>query len=211
MMRKIDAIIEERSLLKHPFYQMWSDGKLDKESLAGYSKEYFQLVKAVPEFMSPIIDRAPIGRIRELAANMGEEQDHIELWQKFAESLGVSESELEDYEGLPKTQEAIVQLRSLMTDYVAGSCAMYALEKEIPKISKTKLDGLKTFYGIDDDDATRYFEQHMEADVRHTASWKSILDASDRDPEKLADAARASMAAQNLLLDACYEEYCTAR
>ena len=43
--KKIDEMIEERSLLKHPFYQMWSDGKLTPESLAGYSKEYFQLGK----------------------------------------------------------------------------------------------------------------------------------------------------------------------
>ena len=55
IIQKIDEMIEERSLLKHPFYQMWSDGKLTKESLAGYSKEYFQLVKAVPAFMAPII------------------------------------------------------------------------------------------------------------------------------------------------------------
>ena len=44
IVQKIDEMIEERSLLKHPFYEMWSDGKLKLESLAGYSKEYFQLV-----------------------------------------------------------------------------------------------------------------------------------------------------------------------
>ncbi len=55
IIKRIDAMIEERSLLKHPFYQMWSDGKLTQESLTGYSKEYFQLVKAVPSFMAPII------------------------------------------------------------------------------------------------------------------------------------------------------------
>ncbi len=59
IIKRIDEMIEERSLLKHPFYQMWSDGKLTQESLAGYSKEYFQLVKAVPFFMTPIIEKAP--------------------------------------------------------------------------------------------------------------------------------------------------------
>ena len=48
LIQKIDQIIEERSLLKHPFYEMWSDGKLTQDSLAGYSKEYFQLVQVVP-------------------------------------------------------------------------------------------------------------------------------------------------------------------
>ena len=36
--QNIDRIIEERSLLKHPFYQTWSDGKLTREALVGYSK-----------------------------------------------------------------------------------------------------------------------------------------------------------------------------
>ena len=40
LVKSIDQIIEERSLLKHPFYQMWSDGKLELDSLKGYSKEY---------------------------------------------------------------------------------------------------------------------------------------------------------------------------
>ena len=59
IIQKIDQIIEERSLLKHPFYEMWSEGKLEFDSLAGYSKEYFQLVKQVPKFMEPLIDIAP--------------------------------------------------------------------------------------------------------------------------------------------------------
>ncbi len=57
IIKRIDEMIEEISLLKHTFYQMWSDGKLTQESLAGYSKEYFQLVKAVPFFMTPIIEK----------------------------------------------------------------------------------------------------------------------------------------------------------
>ena len=56
LIKRIDEMIEERSLLKHPFYEMWSDGKLTLESLTGYSKEYFQLVKAVPGFINPIIE-----------------------------------------------------------------------------------------------------------------------------------------------------------
>ena len=58
---RIDGLLEQHSLLKHPFYQAWSDGKLEMESLAGYSKEYYQLVKAVPEFMNPLIEMAPEG------------------------------------------------------------------------------------------------------------------------------------------------------
>ena len=208
LIEKIDEMIEERSLLKHSFYQMWSDGKLSQESLAGYSKEYFQLVKAVPKFMTPIIEQAPESIVKELVNNQQEESEHIQLWIKFADSLGISQQELEQYPGLVKTQQAVLQLNSLMCDYASGSCAMYAFEKEIPKISQTKLDGLAEFYGITTDDATKYFKLHTEADIRHTAVWRNILESVSTDQEKLVQVADKSISAQNLLLDSCYDAYC---
>ena len=206
--KKIDEMIEERSLLKHPFYQAWSDGKLTKESLAGYSKEYFQLVKAVPSFMTPIIEKAPEGVVGELIENQQEESDHIKPWIAFAGELGISEEELLSYSGLPKTRQAVSDLNELMDTFEGGACAMYAFEKEIPKISQTKLDGLAEFYGMTSDEATEYFKLHTEADIRHAASWRNILEKSSTDYDKLIEIAEKSISAQNLLLDSCFEEYC---
>ncbi|MCG3780104.1 MAG: PqqC-like protein [Nitrosopumilus sp.] len=206
--QKIDQIIEERSLLKHPFYQMWSDGKLTQESLAGYSKEYFQLVKTVPEFMTPIIQQAPNSVITELVENQQEESEHIKPWINFAGELGISEDELIRYSGLDKTQKAVSDLFELMNTFDGGACAMYAFEKEIPKISQTKLDGLSEFYQITNDKATQYFKLHTEADIRHTASWRNILEKSNADTNDLIQIAEKSISAQNLLLDSCYDEYC---
>ena len=208
LIKQIDQMIEERSLLKHPFYEMWSDGKLTLESLTGYSKEYFQLVKAVPEFMSPIIEKAPDSEINELVSNQKEESDHIQPWIKFAGSLGVSEDELLQYEGLSKTQQAVSNLSELMSTYEGGSCAMYAFEKEIPKISQTKIEGLAEFYGISSEDATEYFKLHTEADIRHAAAWRHILENASADKDNLIKIADKSISAQNLLLDSCYEAYC---
>ena len=206
--KKIDEMIEERSLLKHPFYQAWSDGKLTKESLAGYSKEYFQLVKEVPSFMAPIIQQAPESVVKELVENQQEESDHIKPWIAFAGELGISEDELLSYSGLPKTRQAVSDLNDLMDTFEGGACAMYAFEKEIPKISQTKLDGLAEFYGMTSDEATEYFKLHTEADIRHAASWKNILEKSSTDYDKLIEIAEKSISAQNLLLDSCFEEYC---
>jgi len=208
IIKKIDDMIEERSLLKHPFYQMWSDGKLTQESLAGYSKEYFQLVKAVPLFMTPIIEKAQDSVISELISNQQEESDHIKPWINFVGELGISEDELVSYSGTSKTREAVSDLNELMNTYEGGACAMYAFEKEIPKISQTKLDGLKEFYGLTNDEATEYFKLHTEADIRHTASWRHILETSSTDQSDLIEIADKSISAQNLLLDSCYEEYC---
>ncbi len=208
MIQKIDEMIEERSLLKHPFYQMWSDGKLTKESLAGYSKEYFQLVKAVPGFMALVIEKAPDSVVGELVENQQEESDHIKPWIAFAGELGISEDELTSYCGTAKTQKAVSDLNELMVTFDGGASAMYAFEKEIPKISQTKLDGLAEFYGMTSDEATEYFQLHTEADIRHAASWRSILEKSSIDYDKLVEIADISISAQNLLLDSCYEEYC---
>ncbi len=208
LIKKIDQIIEDKSLLNHPFYEMWSEGKLEFQSLVGYSKEYYQLAKQVPKFMEPIVDMAPSEARSELISNMNEETEHIRLWENFAFSMGITKDDLTSYQGLKKTNEAVNNLASLMESYDEGACAMYAFEKEIPKISKTKMEGLKNFYGLDSKDATEYFEEHMSADIRHAASWKKIINTSSKNHDKLLKIAKKSVDAQNLLLDSCYEAYC---
>lgn len=208
LIKRIDEMIEERSLLKHPFYQMWSDGKLSLDSLTGYSKEYYQLVKSVPSFMTPIIEQAPDSLKSELTSNQEEEIQHIKPWLRFASSLGVDEKELEHYAGLPKTIQAVSQLSSLMNSFEGGSCAMYAFEKEIPKISQVKLEGLAEFYGISSEQATEYFKLHTEADIRHAAAWRKALEQISSKKEELFEIAEESISAQNMLLDSCYESYC---
>ena len=208
IIQKIDQIIEARSLLKHPFYEMWSEGKLEFDSLAGYSKEYFQLVKHVPKFMEPLVDFAPDEMKNELIFNMNEETEHIELWKKFASEMHISGDELSNYQGLEKTNRAVSDISSLMNSLNLGACAMYAFEKEIPKISEIKLQGLKEFYGLDSRNATEYFKQHMEADIRHAESWRKIIERSSENEEQIIHTATESISAQNLLLDSCLEEYC---
>ena len=63
-----------------------------------------------------------------------------------------------------------------MDTFDGGACAMYAFEKEIPKISQTKLDGLGRILWIKSNEATEYFKLHTEADIRHAASWRNILE-----------------------------------
>lgn len=208
LIQKIDQMIEEKSLLKHPFYQTWSDGKLTPEALAGYSKEYYQLVKAVPKFMEPLIKETPEMMKGELYSNQQEETSHIELWERFAYAMGISYDELINYEGLKKTNQSISELSSTMTSFESGSAAMYAFEKEIPKISQIKLDGLAEFYGLTSENATEYFKQHTEADIRHAASWQKIIEQSSGYDNDIIHAAKKSISSQNLLLDSCFEEYC---
>ncbi len=208
LVTRIDELVEEHSLLKHQFYVMWNEGILTRESLCGYSKEYFQLVKAVPAFVGMIMERASHNKDA-IVANQKEESEHIIPWMKFADSLGVSQRELEDYAGLEKTQHAVTNLSKLMTTFEGGATAMYVLEQEIPKISLSKIDGLRKFYNITSDDAIEYFRLHTEADIRHAALWRRILEKTPvENEEELFMTASKSVSAQNMLLDSCYEAYC---
>jgi len=209
LVKRIDELIEKQSLLKHPFYVMWSEGNLTIDSLNGYSKEYFQLVKAVPSFVKTIIQQSPDTVKSELGSNQKEETEHIASWMKFASALGVSQEDLEKYAGLEKTRKAVSELSSLMDSFEGGAAAMYALEQEIPKISLSKIDGMRKFYNMTSDDAIEYFRLHAEADIRHAATWRRILEKipSERE-EELFQIASRSISAQNMLLDSCYEAYC---
>lgn len=209
LIKRIDEIIEDQSLLKHKFYVMWNEGELSIDSLSGYSKEYFQLVKAVPSFVESIIEESPSELKQAMLMNKVEEQEHIAPWIKFANALGVTQNQIKDYQGLEKTRQAISMMSNLMDSLEGGASAMYALEQEIPKISLSKIDGLRKFYEISDDDSIEYFRLHTEADIRHAALWRKILEKSPASQQdELVEVARKSLAAQNLLLDSCYEAYC---
>ncbi|HZB00262.1 MAG TPA: iron-containing redox enzyme family protein [Nitrososphaera sp.] len=207
VVQRIDLEIEKRSLLKHSFYKMWSEGKLTIDHLQGYSKEYFQLVKMVPKFVESIAEAT--GNPNIITNNACEEAEHVELWVRFATALGVSRSDLISYGGSEKTNEAIAKLMALASlTFEEAVAAMYAYEMELPKISRSKIDGLKNLYGMDSQDATKYFEIHEEADVRHAQVWRDILQRIPAERQEAAlNAAIKSLQAQNMLLDSVNEKY----
>ena len=209
VVQRIDFEIEKRSLLKHSFYKMWSEGKLTIDHLQGYSKEYFQLVKMVPKFVETTAETMGNTPDDIITDNAREEAEHIELWARFATALGVSRSDLMSYGGSEKTNRAVAKLMGLAgLSLEEAVAAMYAYEMELPKISRSKIDGLKKLYGMDSEDATKYFEIHEEADVRHAQVWRDILQRIPSEKHEAAiNAAIQSLQAQNMLLDSVHEKY----
>jgi len=196
-----DDLIAKKSLLTHYFYEKkWNNGELTIPELQKYAKEYFHLVKAVPGMVSRVRDRA-LERDPKLAAliakNVAEEEEHIELWKKFSGSLGISEEELEAHQPNAKVVAAVEKLEELAEGSLEdGVTMMYAMERELPAIAKSKKDGLCKHYGIDSDEAHIYFDEHLnEAD--HFDVWLNVK----VDPERAKDVTEQSLAAQHLLLD----------
>ncbi len=197
----LDPIIASRSLLKHPFYQKWSKGELTRDDLRIYAKEYFHLVSRIPGIVASVAARAADAEARKMISkNVTEEQEHVQLWKRFAKSLGISEAELVAYTPSEKARAAVRSLASLAEkDFSSGVTAVYALELELPAIATTKKQGLCDFYGLTSEDAQIYFDEHLKEEG-HLNVWRALkADASE-------DAARDSMAAQNQVLDAVCEK-----
>lgn len=210
LIERIDYEIEKHSLLKHVFYQMWSEGKLTINHLQGYSKEYFQLVKVVPKFVENIFNViADPSLKRAVGQNLKEESEHIEPWIMFSTAMGVQRNDLTSYKGENETNMAVSTLSQLTERSLEEAvAAMYAYEKELPKISRSKIDGLKEFYGVQSNDATKYLEIHEEVDLRHSEVWKNILKTiPEEKQERALNAAISSLEAQNKLLDSVQKKY----
>jgi pyrroloquinoline-quinone synthase len=211
LVQSIDLEIERRSLLKHEFYRLWSEGKLNLDQLKGYSLEYFQLVKAVPSLVTNILDNCTNDENlrKALNENREEESEHIQLWTKFAGCLGIKPEHLDGHVS-SEAEEAVSQLKKLTTLSLGqGAAAMYAYEKQLPEISRSKIDGLRQYYNMDDGtEALKYFFVHERVDIRHAALWKTIIETvSDDQDQLLLTAATDSLVAQNKLLDSVCERY----
>lgn len=198
----LDPLIAEKSLLKHPFYQKWSKGELRLEDLKVYAKEYFWLVQRIPGIVSKIHDRTEDLALRmRIELNVHEELTHIDLWKFFASSLGISEQELTSYEPSQKMHEAVSRFEEIAEMGLdEGVAAVYALERELPKIAKTKKEGLLRFYGLSSRDAHAYFDEHL-GEEKHLDVWRAMQVSEER----AVRAAKMSLEAQNQVLDAVCE------
>jgi pyrroloquinoline-quinone synthase len=212
----LDALIAEKHLLKHPFYQLWSQGKLTRENLREYAVSYYPHVAAFPTYVSGVHSGCEDAALRQdLLENLIEEErgtdNHPALWRRFAAALGAAESDLRSSPRTPEVAAAIAEFRrSTREGSVAeGLAALYAYESQIPEVSKTKREGLCAFYGIVDDEATRFFSVHEEADVWHRQVERDALARAADSPEqreKALDAARRCCDALNRALDGVMRE-----
>src|SRR3954454_21278743 len=181
----IDGKVAERAMLKHPFYQAWTEGRLPLDTLRDYARQYFHHVEAFPRAVSAVHSACPDrdGR-RMLAENLAEEeglesgkQDHATLWLMFACGLGENERAIRDQQLNPETAALIETFRRLSRQsYAAGLGALYAYESQFPGVASAKIDGLIERYGIRDEATLRFFRVHESADVEHSAVCRALLD-----------------------------------
>ena len=212
----LDALVAAKHLLKHPFYVLWSQGKLSKENLREYAISYYPQVANFPRYVSGVHAGCEEAALRQdLLENLIEEErgeeNHPALWRRFAAALGASGSDLATAPRTPEVADAVgLFLETTREGSTAeGLAALYAYESQIPEIAKTKREGLAAFYGIADSDATRFFTVHEQADVWHRQVERAALAriaSTNEDRESALAAAERCLDALNCALDGVMRE-----
>jgi len=212
----LDRLVAEKHLLKHPFYVMWTQGRLTLENIREYAISYYPHVAAFPRYVSGVHSGCEEAVLRQqLLENLIEEeqgtQNHPALWRRFAAALGANESDLNARPRTPEVRDAIAEFSDTtrMGSVAEGLAALYAYESQIPEISKTKREGLASFYGIEDPDATRFFTVHEKADVWHRQVEREALGKvamTEEDRVRALAAASRCLEALNRALDGVMRE-----
>lgn len=179
---RLDESIAVYDLLRHPFYQAWSRGELTPEDLAEYAQDYYHHVESFPRALARFARRLGRGELRAVVlANLHDElgsrscDSHAALWLNFAEGVGVRVP-------IPRTPSPAVRELVDFFERVASEgtpeealATFLAYESQVPKISETKLYGLREFYSADYR-TCQYFLVHISADRYHAQAWRMQLE-----------------------------------
>lgn len=205
----LKACVDERHLLKHPFYLAWTEGKLPKETLAEYARQYFHHVARFPRYLSAIHSRCPEMKARKvLLENLVDEElhgtDHPELWLQFAEGIGADRASVMATTLWPETQN-LLQTFSRLTEgaWTSGLGALFAYESQVPSVAASKVEGLERHYGVTDERSLAFFRVHQQYDVAHTAAVGALVDAHATSEEAGAACQEAADALWTFLDGAC--------
>ena len=214
---KIDSEIQKHHLLNHSFYKTWNEGALEQETIKGYAAQYFQHVSSFPRYLSAIHSNCDDIKVRQLLLeNLVDEdkgdENHPELWMRFAEGMGNTREEVKNKIVMKETRDLVETFMGLSKSekYHIGLAALYCYESMQPEISETKKDGLQKFYNITDENTLKFFTVHMHADKWHRAVVrKMIVELSDTREKRaeILEAVKSSLGVLNNFLTGMEKTY----
>jgi len=207
---EVEKRITKNHLLNHSFYKAWNAGELEVSTIQEYAAQYFKHVSAFPRYLSAIHTNCEKIAIRqELLENLVDEEqgdeNHPELWLRFGEGMGKSRESIVQTEAMEETQELVDIFMKLTRDQKThiGMAALYCYESMVPEIAENKIDGLKKFYGINDENTLKFFTIHLHADKWHREVIRNLMsqlcDSSVKQEEALAAIDEALYALNNFL------------
>jgi pyrroloquinoline-quinone synthase len=187
LMEEVDAMIEERHLLTHPFYAKWVAGTLPMEALRDYARQYYAFESAFPRYLSAIHSRCERPDIRQtILDNLWDEEhgeeNHAELWLRFAEGIGLDRSEVAGATHNGATRALVETYRRAATEapVPAGIASIHAYERQVPAVAEAKIAGLRAHYGISDPPTLAFWEVHRSLDEEHAAGERTALSSGNQ-------------------------------
>ena len=206
LLARIDTLIEDRHLLGHPFYTKWVAGELPLSSIQEYARQYYAFESTFPRFLSAIHSRCDDPGIRQsLLDNLWDEEhgdeNHAELWLRFAEGVGVPRDEVTGAARGDATRALVETYRLTATEAPvgAGVAAIHAYERQVPAVAGAKIEGLRSHYGIEDDRTLAFWTVHRSLDDEHAGEERRIL--RDAEPAPAIEATRRALDAWWSFLD----------
>jgi len=200
LLDRIDAMIEDRHLLRHSFYTKWVAGTLPTQNLQEYARQYHAFESNFPRFLSALHSRSDRPDVRaSLLENLWDEEhgeaNHRELWLRFAEGLGVARQDVMSATWNAATGALLDTYGSVVSTapVTAGVAAVYAYERQVPPVAQAKIEGLKRWYGISDERTLAFFDVHSTLDVEHSEAERRIVGQAT--PQEKAEVIRATSAA----------------
>jgi len=182
----IEREIATRHLLTHPFYKAWTDGTLPRSALLEYARQYLAFESRLPRFLTALHSRSEDRAVRTaLLSNAWDEEhgedNHVELWLRFAEALGLTRTEVEDAVPNAATGALVDTYRDLAANapVEAGVAALYAYESQLPAVAAAKIAGLEHHYDFirpGQRAGLAFFQVHQTVDVTHANAERAILE-----------------------------------
>jgi pyrroloquinoline-quinone synthase len=204
----IDKLIQDRHLLKHSFYTKWVAGTLPRQAIQEYARQYYAFESEFPRFLSAIHSRCDDLAARQtILENLWDEEhgeeNHAELWLRFAEGMGVPRDQVTGATINEATRALVATYRRSSTDVTAGVAAIHAYERQVPAVATAKIDGLREHYGVDDRRTMAFWEVHRVLDEKHAAGEEAIMsNLAEREPEAALQATGEALEAWWAFLDA---------
>jgi pyrroloquinoline-quinone synthase len=153
---RVETIQRHWDVLRHPFYERWSNGELTPGELAFYAGQYRHAVIALADATCQVGE----------PGHAEVEREHVGVWDCFCRAVGGDTAAAPT----PETAACVAAWSDPHRDATGTLAALYAIESSQPTISQTKRHGLIQHYGAAaNSDATRYFDVHAVLDHEHAA------------------------------------------
>ena len=210
--RRIKAVLDEKSMLKHPFYIEWTNGTLPIPKLQEYARQYYHFEASFPRYLSSIHARTEQPEIRQLLLdNLWDEEhgdrNHPVLWLEFAAALGVDAADVKAAKLRPETEMLVQHYNRTSREAPLAEAlgTLFAYEGQVPAIAWQKIKGLTEYYNFEPKQF-EFFSVHLVADIGHAGAEMESIEMSCEDEDGVLRAVDTACDRLLSFLDGCYEE-----